>query len=260
MEVITRKWMKDRVALGFEQKSLSLLGYHADSTDGLTVGTRSDGMLVRLSSEVAATRALSLLSFADSVTRVDLQVTLFHQDPLVDWGKRAHVQAARDPRIQGLSTELRAISTLGEGQTTYIGSRSSERFFRVYDKHAETEGVYPKGTWRWEVEYKGSRAASVAARLQTEKNYAEAVRSIVVTAFKNYRVEVPCLPVPRGWTDTGYRERTNDERRILWLEKTIGPAVRKLLERQDPAIILKALGLESYYPPDEPPSAEEEAS
>lgn len=50
------------------------------------------------------------------------------------------------------------------GQTIYVGSRTSEKFIRIYDKAAET-GDFTKQWWRFELETKGEFARLVASAL-----------------------------------------------------------------------------------------------
>jgi hypothetical protein len=239
-----------RAKEGYQRRSWTGLGYQGETIDGCTIASRPDGSLIRLSGEVARKHAPYVLRWVQNVTRLDVQVTLLDPDPGFDWSKYALSKASEDARIKAGITRTTRITSTPEGKTTYIGSRRSTRFYRVYDKTAESKGVYPRGCWRWEIEYKAARAASLAANLAGDARQAERCRGIVAQAFKDYGVTVPCDPITASWHDQSPREETTDERRLTWLRTTIAPCVERMLESSDPATLLEALGLGAYVPED----------
>jgi len=90
-----------------------------------------------------------------SATRLDLAVDLF------DGGELAH-KVARSARRQVIRSKARQVSVIekvtgGDGITTYLGSRGSTRFIRVYDKNAESDGKVP--TSRFEIQCNKAFAA-----------------------------------------------------------------------------------------------------
>jgi hypothetical protein len=245
-ETFARRWITGRCAEGYRQRDWHFEGYAGVATDGCSVGTRYDGLIVRLSSEVARDQAGWLLKWADNVSRLDVQVTTQDEDLTRDWAEYVIRTARNDRRCIAGITRTSEVKSYPGGHTTYIGTRTSDRYYRCYDKSAESAGVYPAGCWRWEVEYKGARAGIVAERIRTRGDDAETVRAVVEQAYTNYGITLPCSPLPRGWRDTGYRERTTDERRLDWLTKSVGPMVKRMMESTDVDTILEALGLEAF--------------
>ena len=247
-EVFAARWTKARNAQGYQSRDWHWEGYAGQATDGISYGSRYDGLLVRLSSDLAAERASSLLAYSDNVSRVDVQLTTRDATPGFDWAELVSATARKDKRCEAGITKVSEIQAYPGGHTTYIGRRGSDRFFRCYDKHSESEGLYLPGSWRWEIEYKGSRAAVVAARLANSPNVPDTSRGIVEQAFLDYGVVVPTVPLPRGWRDTSPRGPTSDERRLAWLQRSVGPMVKRMLESNDAPTILEALGLGAYSP------------
>jgi hypothetical protein len=239
-----------RAKEGYQSRSWTGLGYQGETIDGCTIASRPDGALIRLSGEVARKHAPYVLQWAQNITRLDVQVTLCDPDPGFDWSAYVLKTASMDARVRAGMTKTTRIVSTPEGKTTYIGSRKSSRFYRVYDKHAESKGVYPRGTWRWEVEYKAARSQSLGASLAGDAHQAERCRGIVRQAFADYGVIVPCDPITAAWRDQSPREETTDERRLAWLRTTIAPCVERMLESNDPATLLEALGLGAYVPED----------
>lgn len=64
----------------------------------------------------------------------------------------------------GTARSIRRIENEQGGQTIYVGSRTSERYIRIYDKAQET-GDTSKHWWRMEVETKGETARLVSTAL-----------------------------------------------------------------------------------------------
>jgi hypothetical protein len=115
----------------------------------------------------AAVEFLAWLGVGRKCTRIDLRL---------DWRSSAGVGLVDDVLASCERGELcraRSYRTVMDktadgayrGRTVYLGSRSSQRMVRVYDKGLET-GEESQGCWeRWEVEFKEEAAQEVAKRL-----------------------------------------------------------------------------------------------
>lgn len=95
-----------------------------------------------------------------SVTRIDVAVDVRGVSAAADvYG--SHLSRSMVTRAQKVNMFIGT-----EGNTVYVGSRTSERFLRVYDKAAQTK---TKGNWtRIEMECKGERAKWISAYVATE--------------------------------------------------------------------------------------------
>jgi hypothetical protein len=246
MQLALERWLRQREQSGYQVKEWNWQGYSGWTTDGISFGDRPDGLIARLSGEVSALHGQSAITWADNVSRLDVQATVQDTDTSFDWAGYALDQAWLDKRVRAGITKTSEIRTTPSGHTAYIGSRISNRFFRVYDKHAESEGVYPKGSWRFEVEYKGDRAQLMARKLTGAMRIEEACRGVVEQAFLDYGITLPCRPIGANWKDTCPREMSTDARRLAYLEKNIRPLVARLLEAHDIRDVLGALGLSAY--------------
>lgn len=247
LETAARRWLAVRKAEGFTAKGLSWMGYLGEAIDGLSYGTRPDGLLLRLSGDLARTNAAFAFQFAGNVTRLDLQATILEPAPWCNRAREAYTVAGMDRRIVSGMTRTSLISSTPAGATCYVGSRSSDRMFRVYDKAAESGGIHAVGTWRYEIEYKADRALRVAEHLAKNKWSPAATLDVVVGAFNDYHITVPVPTMGSNWRDTSPVEETDDQKRLAWLRDSIAPAVAKLCEAFDHATVLEALGLDTNF-------------
>lgn len=94
------------------------------------------------------------------ITRIDLAIDV--------WGVEIDpVALAKSPRVKdapGSARKASAIENSEGGRTAYIGSRSSDKFMRVYDK-ANEQGLKDTLWTRFELELKGDQARHAAATM-----------------------------------------------------------------------------------------------
>lgn len=95
-----------------------------------------------------------------SVSRIDIAIDCKGQSDAADvYG--SHLAKSMITRAQKVNMFVGS-----DGVTVYVGSRTSERFLRVYDKAAQTK---TKGNWtRVEMECKGERAKYIASYVATQ--------------------------------------------------------------------------------------------
>lgn len=233
--------MSIREKEGYTRKPFRSPFYQGESIDGCTWGTRDQDAMLRLSGEMAGRFAPTAITFADNVSRLDVQITARDEDINRNWARKIDDALAANPLVQGRQIETRLYTRRPEGITSYVGSPRSERLLRCYDKYAESEHEYPLGSWRWEIEYKHERASNVAKRLQTLSFTPQAVLDLVGKAYGSYGIVIPIEFVPTGWRDKGVKHKTDDERRLDWLRSSIGPMVERMRESTPTGILLTAL-------------------
>lgn len=249
LESSAKRWMGAATASGQRLRDFRWSGYLGTATDGITYGQREDGSILRLSGQAASDYTKSALVLADNVSRIDVQVTLLAKEDETDFAQQALHKASADARVVSGMTRTSIIRSTPNGSTFYLGSRSSDRYFRVYDKTAESDGLYPVRSWRYEIEYKADRAWRVSQEVRRTNSSPEGIRQIVERAFEDYGISLPCLALPAGWRDKGIRAETTDERRLAWLQKSIAPAISKLREGIPLDTLLDALGLFDTFDP-----------
>lgn len=152
-------------ARGNKWHDARLLGYEGEQCGHVFIGKRTDGYMARLSSGAADHYGLLFSPDACHCTRIDLQVTLEFEWPQPEMLRKAYEFAKVQPVKNGrppLYTRLE--NSLGGG-TLYVGSRSSMRYGRIYDKGVEELSQVAGKTYRWELEVKDTLADQAVAML-----------------------------------------------------------------------------------------------
>jgi len=219
-------------------------GYDGITAGGASCGLRADGSLVRISGGLAAETWKKAATWADHISRLDLAVTV-RLPPEANPAAEAFAlagQTALGQRGRSLRSASH-IQTWTEGETTYLGSRQSDRYGRLYNKALESKMEEYHDAWRWEVEYKNRASTPVAHTVQNSPSEQEAILALVWDQFRKWGVapswgrdaEVgPIVPA---------REATDTARRLAWLRTQVAPVVRRLEALGRRSDVLEALGL-----------------
>ena len=239
-------WAELRKAEGYSVRGWQWQGYRGFVTDGITWGARDSDSIVRLSGKQAHRWGHTLTNWADNVSRIDVQVTLQDDGLRQNWASVANETASLDPRVQCGQTGTRITFNTPTGCSSYIGGGDSDRMMRCYDKTAESDGEYPPGCWRWEVEWKHSRALTVARQLANDRFRSFICAEAVQVAYASYGVHIPMGAISSGWRDAGVRHQSDDQRRLAYLRSSIRPMLSDLQLRYGRETILEALGMPEY--------------
>jgi hypothetical protein len=214
---------------GNREREWTYKGYVGQTCGSATWGVREGDALLRCSSGLADDVAGDALRLAGNVARLDLAVTVryenHNQPSLPDEYRRACVRAKELGGVQCVG----AIVNNRSGRTLLLGSRTSSRYGRLYDKEHESKRPEYEGCWRWEVEYKGTAANQVAATARDLPETTPLALSGVHAFFTGRGLAPPWAPdhdvkVPR------LRHPTTDaERQLLWLQHQVRPVVQRLV-------------------------------
>lgn len=221
-------------------------GYKGEVGPGAAYGSREDGHLFQASGFAAHdARGMGLLW--DNVPRCDIAVTVWYeQDECGTIADHATI-SRRFSASKGVSGwRVTHIDGGDHGNTTYIGSRSSGAFARIYDKWRESEGEEDyKHAIRYEVEFKGPAAAEVwaaAHRTTPDRHY---LASLVSDWFSRRGIYLPRLVQGHLVAAPVIKPAATDtDRRLAWLRNQVRPSIEKLLTAGvRPATIMQQLGL-----------------
>lgn len=224
---------------------------------GYTAGQASvwaspDLVVAQLTGSGAYLHWPSLLVTGSNCSRLDLQVTVGavpadHNLVREAWQILEATGGSQSPvRHRSLYT------TRPAGDTLYLGSRQSHTLLRLYDKHAESKGTYPPGTWRYEVQARSRVAGRLAADLRLAGEPERAVVGHVYNRFARCGVRPAFSRSGADLCGQVPRVRTDAERTRRWLRLQVEPALRRLLLRDratgeiDPACAHLLDALERY--------------
>lgn len=242
LAAMVERWFTNQEHEGNYGKAWKWNGYSGSVTDGVSYGWRDDGFLVRLSGSVALNHWREVARYCDNVSRLDVQVTGLDDSRSADWATLAKASAMFEARIAAGLTQTQLITSTPSGSTFTVGSRSSDRYLRVYNKTAESGGVWPDTCWRWEVEYKAVLANSVCMHLLGKENADNLILSRVWHDFKSWLITVPCPSVGPNWRPMIPICETTDQSRLHWLRRCIRPMIDKMSQAYDVETLSEALG------------------
>lgn len=232
--------------VGGTTREANFQGYQGYASSGVFFGWRSDGAVIRASGNVAGQQWQSIAAAADNVSRFDLAVTSRSDVEVDGLAQSYYRRLPSDPKTNGRPIEYTLIQRKRGGDTLYCGSRASEKFGRIYDKHRESGGKYPPNSWRFEVEYKADTAKNVSARLATADVSELAIAGAVARRFIEWKCPPPIELPPPDWRDDGRYQETSNETRFRWLKDSVALSVEKLLVSYSPDEIRDALGLRFF--------------
>jgi len=250
LEHLAIGWAKPEMADGHRMVPFRLLGFEGWRAGRVRYGTRTTGGLLQLSGDLAAQHLGQLVGLADSISRVDLAVTC-RTPVLQDGVAQRHYQEA----LAHLAAHPRAampwlVQNARNGETCYVGDRSSDWFLRVYNKQRQQEQVgdakgqlHYAGCWRYELEVKGCPAELVANRLAESADTATDVQCAVHAHCRGHGFSP--LFEHTGGTQLvgGFRRQSDYDTRLRWLTRSVAPAVKWMLEQDGRADVLRALDL-----------------
>lgn len=209
------------------------------------MGRRNDELMVRLISECAQVHWRKVYKHADTLTRLDLQISIdIQRDPQPLVWKFFHQANAWSKRSKRGPHNDVVLGNHG-GATLYCGKRTSNLFGRTYARGPKTKLPEDATVIRFEVQFNKRLATLIARELASSKNPAEYARSRVVQFFeaRGLQLEIPNVPVQNHSLS---RSRTDVQKRLSWLERSVRNSCQVLAARGEVEAMIKALGLEGF--------------
>ncbi len=157
---------------------------------------------------------------------------------------------------EGYPFKVHVRDGFGDGDTLEIGTRGSEVYLRLYDKHREgfkkthskqvQPGQFAPGSWRFEAELKGSAATELYCRLWNvpgaSEGHSEAVLSEVRGLFLDHGLDLP-VGDTASRPIRELRYRSDIDRTRAWLRSAVRPSLAALIADGYLGELLSDLGL-----------------
>jgi DNA relaxase NicK len=222
-----------RERLGDSPKRVSALGYDGVLVGPVFFGFREDGKsLFRVSGPVAS-EAFGLVATNEMhFTRIDIQMTIRPAGRLPNPHlAKTVVRESNRRRLANKNqnySHVRMIDGNGKGDTAMVGSRSSGKYARIYDKGAESGDERYEGCWRYELEYKAEYADLVRDQLVDAYDREQVIVDLIVSQMEVW--EIPAF-VSRG-EHRPLRGApslpTDNERSLEWIRTQVLPTINRL--------------------------------
>lgn len=219
-------------AEGYEQNVANRLGYNGWVAGPWFYGVRDDGFMLQVSGPDSGTAMAQIKGYDVNCTRIDVQHTLQCACYLPLWGGRQAI-LTNSARVEAGGqnwAKIRHLNTFGEGDTVTIGSRSSDKYGRLYDKAIEALDPYYERCWRYEVEYKGIYAPAAYARLQAGQDLAADAAGLVGAQFAAWLMPLPIMQGVGDFRLPADTTKSDRARKLEWIRKQVVPTMVKLLD------------------------------
>ena len=232
---------------GYELKPQQWQGYIGQVVCGLFVGQREDGLCIRASGNEAKLieEVIRRGGFEVKCTRLDFQITAQTGSAEIDFGGRVREEIERSSQAGSGTARFNtaAYKTRGVDCGVTIGSRSSSRYSRFYNKTLEQRGRVAPRLWRYECEFKGRQAQQMFRMLMSAARGYWLAMSIVKEAYERHGTDMSFVMVAeKVELPSTYRPNDN-ERRLLWLDTHVRPTVQRLINDIGRDAVLQALAL-----------------
>jgi hypothetical protein len=232
---------------GQTAKPMTLLGYKGEQVGNIFYGTREDSAIARASGYEANNVATRLYEqqFRGNISRIDFQITAQSAEPEPNHARSIFNRLSGE--LQKGEKEKRYRFTYIDGgragSSLSIGSRTSTRYRRIYDKSAEQRHQIAPRLWRYETELKGDAARKAWALLGDTGVNGKIVTDVVTGDFE-------LAGVPLSWIDHDNPQRlpsahqiTDDAKSLLWLQSAVRKRAQQLCFTQGRSAVISALGL-----------------
>lgn len=219
------------------------LGWHPKMARGILVCKGS----------IANQVVKSSLDAPSQVSRLDLQVTHFLDEPCGEYVVRMYEE------IKNGRYKTTYITNDEGGQTLYIGSRQSEKFFRIYDAGAR-HGIGPLGqAWRFELELKKPHAKDVFFELRAAIKGGLPISHIIADTVRHEAfergIEAPWQQIGLNGHISLQSYKQGRDTRLTWLTTQVKPCLAKLLDQGYSYEILLGFLFDFPGPPGEIPTS-----
>jgi hypothetical protein len=234
--------LEREISDGENEQLLRFQGYDGRQAGRVGFGTRDDGALIRLSGALADAGLADLLPLASNVSRIDLAVTIKLPADYPNPMKEGFRLGPTIKPARGAAPDYQLIEHSRQGTTLYVGSRTSPRFGRVYDKWKQSQLAFYAGCTRYELEAKSKLAARVAAAVAGAPDRRGTIRVLVRNYFQPRGVLIPDDEADDDLHISAYRPRTSDLSRLHWLGTQVKGVTDDLRARGRGADVDAALG------------------
>lgn len=245
------QWAMSEEALGNRISKWSVQEYQGNRCGRVAVGqAEGDRTILQLSGDLAAQHLHAALPLLSHLTRIDLAVTI--QTPEHDYtiGENAWQMAAWYWDGHPRSAVPWRIEHRREGTGVYVGSRNSDRFLRIYDKHEECRKHHDErgvaryaNSWRYELELKGPPAPSIAVLADAAPDRPAHVQGILSNYLRDHGIEPAYTMDAERLLLPGFTRRSDVESRLYNLARNVRPSLEWLADAGHAADALAALGL-----------------
>jgi DNA relaxase NicK len=242
--------VRSEVSKGNVKKPWGMSGFSGWKAGEVQFGKRDDEVLVRLSGYLAHTNWRSFYALANNTSRLDVECTT-RTAQTAEHRIRRHLREARKYAAKRKKKPfVGRYSGNDDSETIYLNRRVGMQMGRIYDKGRESRKLELQDCVRYEVEFKQDMARVVAAELFASESESVLVCGRVASFFRDRGIALPSPWV--GGNHSGcHRSRSDSDRRLEWLQRSVSPSLALLVRAGKLNEVLVALDLQDLVTPNE---------
>lgn len=223
------------------RKGWGMAGFKGIQCGQVQYGEREDEVIIRLSGERAAGSWREIYRLAGSITRLDVQVTVWSNVAPRKIIRGCHRKALAHAAERKRGPSVRLITSNDGSDTVYLGSRLSDVFGRIYNKGAQSKERYYENAVRYEVQFQRKLANVAVRRLAHRQNERDGVTEQVSGFYQARGCRLGFLG--EGIVNRLPRGRTDICRRLAWLGKAVRGSAQLIVAAGRQEEMLDQLGL-----------------
>ena len=203
-------------------------GYSGERCGRVRFAVGPQGALLQLSGAYADRHATAALELAHNVSRIDLAITarMPRDDPHL--AKRLAVQYDAWRETARRPPKAKLVDGRGDGDTLYIGRRTSERYLRVYDKQRESGDAQYTRCWRVELELKGHSATPAARSALAASDRMAWIESELYDYLRTHGLSPWWDRRTDHVSNLTFRRRSDTDGKLRWVANQVMPTLRYL--------------------------------
>lgn len=243
LQTYADRHMARQVLAGEKAEAWRFSGYSGFHGGNWSYGWGREGAIVVVTQDEANRHAATLAQLADHWSRVDYCVTALDEAgamvPDVDYWREIHRTYDR----QSCPVKVTRRQEAWGGATITFGDRQSAYMTRVYNKHAESKGDYPAGSWRWELEMKRHASEGQHMRWRERRLDPDTMAATIARELHRVQLEVPWKHPVAPRRDPQVHQTSTLDKKIAWLERCVRGPVQEACAAGGYERVLRALNL-----------------
>lgn len=228
---------------GFFVKGWSMSGYSGYACGRVQAGERPDGAIVRLSSDMAESHWWQLFQTTGRASRIDIQVTCRMNDNPALNVLRLSEDAHRYYCGRKDGPRLTLWTDNNDGATLYVGSRSSDYYFRAYNKESESSLEEYERCVRLELEVKHRASVPLINWLSDGESVHDRIKDRIAGYMDQHGILHNLADCSSGFACESQSRAPDCLKSLAWLRTQVKPTVQRLLECNMENAVRDALGL-----------------
>lgn len=239
---VGKRILDEERAAGGDVKPATLRDYVGHRGRGFYVGSRPSDDIIQLSGPRCPPLAKEVTQASSNVSRLDVQVSVWThgEQPTIGRDQFEHLRSL--PPSRGRPRKYSLIQSHPQGETLYVGTRTSDQFGRVYDWTSAHEMGDAATVWRFEVEFKRFLARGWANTFVSTSSPENLARNIVHSWFLDRSLHLAWSPGDSAPDAQRPLQETSRDP-LAWIETSVSKTVARLITQHGLHRVVIALGL-----------------